>query len=63
METYLDSSRFKSLVDAQAHVVQVLGLDVLIADLAKFGITLEQYLGAPCKPARCIRSPWLLVVR
>ena len=57
MKTYFDRTRFASLADAQAEVAQMLGLDVLIADLARFGITLKEHLrmfpqaaapGRPC---------------
>jgi hypothetical protein len=43
MNTYFDPARFASLTDAPAEAARTLGLDVLIADLARSGITLEEY--------------------
>ena len=42
-ESYFDRTRCASLADAQAEVARTLGLDVLIADLARLGITLKEY--------------------
>lgn len=39
IKSYFDGTRFASLSDARA-----IGLDVLIADLARLGITLKEYL-------------------
>ena len=44
MDAYFDRTRFASLADAQAEAARTLGLHVLIADLARFGTTLEEYL-------------------
>ena len=51
MDAYFDRTRFASLADAQAETARTRGIDVLIADLARFGTTLEEYLRMLPQPA------------